>query len=236
MVSEQSGGFGLLLAIALVICGGIFVLQNAPRDELHLGKIPWVGRRREWFSSFRGNIRSIRHMYGMAYEGYEKVDLLGAISMPSPLTSEPALEARRSIRRAQSADWTRRPSTSGAASRAFEPSVEGAGHQAAARGVHPLQIYSSRHSNHGQACAHRNHAQAAHETVAKPPRGHCGGARASIRIGVPATARGARKHLGGQIEREDRGKSCLPCTGWRPFMSVLSRRVPLSKCISGLTS
>ena len=66
----------VLLIVAVVVIG----YRYRPIDELYLGKIPWVGRRREWFSGIRGNIRALRHMHEMAREGYNIVCICERLS------------------------------------------------------------------------------------------------------------------------------------------------------------
>ena len=82
----------VLLLITIVIVIPCFM----PRDELYRGKIPWVGRRRERFSSIRGNLRSVRQMHAMAFEGYQKVGFLhyergkSALILPPTQFSKPS--------------------------------------------------------------------------------------------------------------------------------------------------
>lgn len=62
------------LATILPILGYILVLRIfKPSDDQYLGKIPWVGRRKEWFASIRAKLRSVNHMYAMTFEGYDRV-------------------------------------------------------------------------------------------------------------------------------------------------------------------
>lgn len=63
------------LATMLAAIIGFYMAYSIfkPRDEQYLGKIPWVGRRREWFAPVRANLRSVKQMHAMAFEGYIKV-------------------------------------------------------------------------------------------------------------------------------------------------------------------
>lgn len=66
----------LLATILPTILGFILVLKIfKPTDDQYLGKIPWVGRRKEWFAAVRANLRSVNHMYAMTFEGYDRVSL-----------------------------------------------------------------------------------------------------------------------------------------------------------------
>ena len=63
-----------MLAALLGLCS-IYVMFK-PRNDQYLNEIPWVGRRVEWFGSVRAKLRSVKHMYAMAFEGYDTVSLM----------------------------------------------------------------------------------------------------------------------------------------------------------------
>ncbi len=51
---------------------GIYVMFK-PSNDQYSNQIPWVGRRVEWFASVRAKMRSVKQMFAMAFEGYNKV-------------------------------------------------------------------------------------------------------------------------------------------------------------------
>lgn len=71
VVLTYSTSLALMLAAVFGLCSVYLIFK--PSDEQYLGKIPWVGRRREWLASIRANLRSVKQMHAMAFEGYSKV-------------------------------------------------------------------------------------------------------------------------------------------------------------------